>query len=278
MRSPGKAVDPRVNIFDMSSDAIGYASQRMTLLQTTINDMAERMPADGESYQQIHDGLVVLLREWGRSAAVVSRYVGGVYLDRAMAGQPGAGAPYTPVDAVTQRRAIAVLDAQLFAPDALTVPVVVLRHAAPQRRGFDFFNGNEDPKIHDAWLGLQKSTLDHLLHPVVLKRITDTRLYGNEYVLSTMFTDLNDAIFAADAKIDVNTFRQNLQVEYVRRLAVMVKGPARDNYDHLSQSMALHSLRLIDALLARKRRVNLETEAHVQNLRLTIERALSEEA
>ena len=36
MRAPGVGMDPRVNIFDMSSDAVTYAAQRMDLIQHRI--------------------------------------------------------------------------------------------------------------------------------------------------------------------------------------------------------------------------------------------------
>ena len=97
--------------------------------------------------------------------------------------------------------------ASLFAPEAFQVAEGLWRKTAPQRRGFNHYGSTEDPKIHDAVLASQKGVLDHLLNPVVLKRITDTELYGNEYVLSEMMGDLTDAIFAADARDDVNGFR-----------------------------------------------------------------------
>ena len=62
---------------------------------------------------------------------------------------------------------------------------------------------------------------------VVLKGITDTRLYGNEYPVSAVMTGLTDAVFQADLSGDVNTFRQNLQTNYVNRLASRVKGDAK---------------------------------------------------
>ena len=108
------------------------------------------------------------------------------------------------------------------------------------------------------------------MHPVVMKRITDTALYGNEYSLSSMVGDLTDAIFEADTRSNVNSQRQNLQMEYVSRLAKMVKG----GYDTPSQSMAVYTLNAIDDLLDSRRSGNVSTQAHTQNLKLTIDRAL----
>jgi hypothetical protein len=121
---------------------------------------------------------------------------------------------------------------------------------------------------------LQKSILDHILNPVVMKRLTDSRLYGNGYDVSMFVTDLTEAIFKADARGNVNTFRQNLQMEYVNRLAAMVRGEQKTKYDTPSQNMAVYALNEIRVMQDRRRNVNVETEAHAVNLKLVIARAL----
>ena len=276
MRSAGKAIDPRVNIYDMSSDAIGYASTRMTQIGEALEKLPETLPAAGESYQETHDVFATLMRSWARSASVVSRYVGGVQINRAMVGQPGGGEPYTVVDAATQRRAMQVLADQVFAPDVLDPASGAYRYLAQQRRGFNFFGSNEDPKIHDTVLAVQTSVLNHLMHPSVTKRLSDSALYGNEYSLGEAMDSLTDAIFAADARGNVNTVRQNLQVDYVNRLATVVKG--NGGYDNLTRSMAVYLLGEIDDTISRKRGADLSTKAHVAHLKLIIERALDDDA
>jgi hypothetical protein len=270
MRSPGKAIDPRVNIYDMSSDPITYASNAMTLMKDTLEGMGKRRPDAGKSYEEIFEGTGVLLRFWGRSAAVVSRYIGGVYVDRAVVGQQGATTPFRPVETATQKRAMDVLTRQVFAPNAFDLPAELLSHSARQRRGFNHFVGTEDPKVHDSILAIQTDILNHLMHPVVMKRITDSSLYGNGYSLASMVTDLTNAVFEADARDNVNSMRQNLQMDYVKRLATISK----EGYDTPSQSMAVYSLNEISELLDRRRGGNTATKAHSQNLKLTIERAL----
>jgi hypothetical protein len=247
----------------------------MDIMQTTLNGLPSKLPAKGQSYQETFEAVSAIMNLWGRSASVTSRYVGGVYVDRAMVGQAGGGKPFTPVEEARQRQAMEVLANQVFAPEAFQVSPELLRITAPQRRGFDHFGKPEDPKIHDAVLGIQKGVLDHLLNPVVLKRVSDSALYGNTYTLGEVFNDTTDAIFAADAKGNVNSYRRNLQTEYVTRLAKMAKG---EGYDTASVSMAVYSLNRIEDLLDEKRNANVETQAHVQNLELIIERALSADA
>lgn len=274
MRSPGKAIDPRVNIYDQSSDAIGYATARLELADLMLNSMLSRYTRPGQTWQSLHDGFLVMMAEYARSAGVLSRYVGGVYVDRTPAGQSSGVQPYTPVSLADQKRAIAALRTHVFAPGAVSVPAELVSHLQQQRRSFDFYEVTEDPKVHEWMLSMQKGVLDHLLHPVTMKRITDSRLYGNEYDLAMYMGDLNEAIFAADAGGDVNTQRQNLQLEYVNRLAGMIKGEKKASYDYPTQSIALQQLDELRQQLRSKRKGNAETRAHRRHLRFVIESAL----
>ena len=169
---------------------------------------------------------------------------------------------------------MASLSKNVFAPSAFATPSNLYAFLQMQRRGYDFFGQPEDPKIHERVLTTQRGVLNHLLHPRVMTRITDSRLYGNEYPLSEMMSDLTSAIFDADASGNVNTFRQNIQMEYVNRLAAIVNPAARSAYDYPSQSAALASLRSIQSKLAGKTGANAETMAHTRNVLFTIQKAL----
>ncbi len=273
MRSPGKAIDPRVNIYDMSNDAIGYAAWLMDYAGDLQDGLLARYAEPGSSYHDLRNAYMILTGQQATAAGVISRYIGGVYVDRGMQGQPGATRPYTPVSRADQERAMAALAENLFAPDAWSASPDLLAHLAMQRRGFDFFAGTEDPKIHERALNAQRGVLNHLLHPVVLERITDTRLYGNEYPLPEMMSDLTDAIFAADRATNVNTFRQNLQVEYIDRLARIAIDDDDNRYDFIARGAALANLRRVDSMLA-GRGGDAETRAHTAHVRYLIAKAL----
>ena len=212
MRSPGHAIDPRVMIGDMSSDAIGYAEGRIRLANDVLGKIKDRVLVAGRSYHELRNAYLILTGEMANAAAVISRYIGGVWVDRALVGQPNGGTPFTPVSYSEQKRAMAALRSQVFAPKAFEAPERLFGFLQMQRRGFNFFNEPEDPKLHARALNIQKNILDHLLHPRVLARITDSRLYGNTYALPEFMDDLTAAIFDEDAASDVNTFRQNLQL------------------------------------------------------------------
>ena len=271
MRSPGTGLDPRVNIYDLSSDSIGYAASQMELMQRTLNKMAAWEPEAGDSYQQVVDGASLIIRLWGISAGVMSRWVGGVYVDRSVVGQEGGSEPLTPVERDQQKRAMAMLAEHLFSPSAFDVEGALWQQTAPERRGFDHYGYTEDPKVHEAVLAGQKRVLDHMLHPVVLKRIVDTGLYGNEYPLDEMLPDLTAAIFAADQDTSVNAFRRNLQAEYVDRLGRIVTAGDSDGFDTSAQAMALYELDQLAAMLSERPDSDTVTQAHTRYLSLKIE-------
>ena len=271
MRSPGSGLDPRVNIYDLSSDSIGYAASQMELMQRTLNKMAAWEPEAGDSYQQVVDGASLIIRLWGISAGVMSRWVGGVYVDRSVVGQEGGSEPLNPVERDQQKRAMAMLAEHLFSPSAFDVEGALWQQTAPERRGFDHYAYTEDPKVHEAVLAGQKRVLDHLLHPVVLKRIVDTALYGNEYPLDEMLPDLTAAIFAADQDSPVNAFRRNLQAEYVDRLGRIVTAGDSDGFDTSAQALALYELDQLAAMLSERPDSDTVTQAHTRYLSLKIE-------
>jgi hypothetical protein len=93
--------------------------------------------------------------------------------------------------------------------------------------------------------------LNHLLHPVVMARITDTGLYGNTYSLESVLSDLTQAIFEDDLREDTNSFRQNLQIEYVDRLLSIVAVGEENPYDYRSRSAALIEIERIETWMNR---------------------------
>ncbi len=278
MRAPGKGIDPDVMIGDMSKEALDYAEGRMQLVEGLMDDLLTKYEDPGQSYQELRNAFLSVTGQHAQMAAVASRYVGGVHVDRALIGQEGATEPYRPVPLEKQQRALDLLNEYLFAPDAFEIiPNELYRHLQPQRRGFNFFGASEDPKVHARVLGIQENVLAHLLHPNVLERMTDTRLYGNEYTLAAYMRDLTDAVFAADAQGNVNTFRQNLQVSYVESLATVVGEEGDARYDNVAQSAALQSLQEIERMIDRKRGVNAETRAHTDHVLHLIDEATATE-
>ena len=277
MRSPGKAIDPRVMIGDLSADAIGYGINRMDLINKVLPTLKAKYSKPGASYHELRDRYLRLTGEKGIQSGVIARYIGGVYVDRSMVGQATKSAPYTPVSLADQKRAMAGLNTHMFSPEAHTQSADLYSYLAQQRRGFNFFEGPEDPKITARVLTMQRDVLSHILHPSVVQRLTDSELYGNKYKLNDMMTDLTNNLFKADAATAVNPFRQNIQAEYVDML---IRGAGllddkKSPYGYAGQAAALSQLMAIRTQLATALPVaDASTKAHRQAIAFRINRAM----
>ncbi|MFS4482021.1 zinc-dependent metalloprotease [Hyunsoonleella sp. 2307UL5-6] len=273
MRSPGKAIDPRVNVSDQSNEQIEWSIDRMELSDNLLKNAKTNFLKEGDFYEELKRVYFILTGQKGSAANTISRFIGGVYVDRAAVGQNGATQPYTPVSLEDQKKAMNALSKYVFAADAFDAPNELYNYLASQRRGFNF-RSPEDPKIHNQVLGFQKRVLSHLLHYNTLQRIKDSELYGNTYKLSSMMTDLNNAIFKTDIYGSINSFRQNLQLEYTEMLLDILTGKISSRYTHNAKSMALYNLKRIKTMAAPSG--NIASRAHKEHLRTLIDNGLKE--
>ncbi|HKL03949.1 MAG TPA: zinc-dependent metalloprotease, partial [Cryomorphaceae bacterium] len=271
-RSPGKGIDPDINIYDLSADPVAYGKARVELVKELLPEVTAKYNTDGKSYEELRQAYFILTGEHYRQLSVFTKQIGGVHINRAVSGQEGnTTPPFTAVSRERQKAAMDALATHAFAPNAFAVSEDVFRHLQPQRRGFNQPYDGEDPKIHARILNFQKACFAHLLNPNTLQRLTDTELYGNEYKLDEFMTELTDAIFEEDIKGSVNTMRQNLQIEYTSRLAKAIKS---DKYDHVSRSMALYELKRIDGMARSNPGGNTLTKAHKVHIRQIVKDAL----
>ena len=274
MRTPGKGMDPRVMVGDLSNDPINYSIDRFEYVNAMLPKIKTKYSEKGKSYQDLRRAYLALNNQSANAATVISRFIGGVYIDRANPGQQGETQPYTPVSSEDQKRAMNALSKYVFAPKAFDVPNDLYNYLASRRRGHNFFFKPESLKIHDQVLSYQKNVLKHLLHPNTLTRISDSELYGNNYTLSQFMSDLNLAIFKADIYGNVNSFRQNLQIEYTSNLIQILTGKNKSSYPNNVKSMALYNLNKINSMAASSG--NTSSRAHKQHLKTLIANAKKE--
>ncbi len=245
MRSPGRGIDPRININDMSSDPVQYAIERIGLTKEIIPKLADKFD-DRNSWQDLVSAYLITTGQHAAMAQIISRQIGGVHVERRAPKtqsisetKDGNSAPYRPVSRALQKKAMRALAQYVYARDAFSIPPALAARLQPQRRGFDFGEDTEDPKIHERVLDVQISTLEHVLHPKVLRRMTDSTLYGGRYEPEEMILDLNQAIFGNDLKANPNGFRRNLQIAYLNKLTNMIDHP---DYSASARSAALAAI------------------------------------
>lgn len=273
MRSPGKAIDPRVNVNDLSSDAMAYAEERFKLVNNLMPKLVTKYSKPGQSYQELRVRYNALQNQRFNMIAAISRYVGGVYVDRSFPDQQSTNKPFTPVSLAQQKRAISLLNKYVFAPNAFSADAPVFAYLQLQRRGFNQPATGEDFKITSIMLNQQlNGALAHIFHPLTLQRMTNTRMYGNQYSVAAMMQDVTAGIFAADLKGNVNVYRQNLQTAFVQGVKSIVED--RMSYDDIAKAAALHTLKKIRSQLATAVSTNEETKAHRASLMFQIDKAL----
>jgi len=274
MRAPGKAIDPRVMVNDLSSDAITYGVERIEKVQSLMRGLKNRYTS-GVSWQELRNAYGSLSGAYGQMAGIISRYVGGVYVERVA---PGANstAPYTPVAYADQKRAMNALAKYAFAPNAMEIPAEITAYLQPQRRGYNFFGTTEDPKFHSRVDAMQSGVLDHLLSTSTMLRLSDSRLYGNKYSVGEMLGDLTKAIFDEDLNGNVNTFRQVLQINYTERLVAITGLKGSSRHDEISKARATAQLQEISRKLKSSTGVDKDGKDHRNYVLTLIEKALDD--
>ena len=237
MGSPGSNTDPRNKRYDMSSDPITYTVQRLQIIDNKINELPEIFNEPGSTYTELKATFDSLLRDKGRFAESIAIQIGGVYSNRLVVGQESGMTPFEVVPYVEQKRAMNALNDYLFANDAFVFSPDILKLLQSEKRAASYGNSDDDPKVHDRVLRMQMSALSFILHPRVMKRLTNSSKYGNEYLPDEVLQDIFDGIFVA--REIPNTFKMNLQSAYVDGL---IAAMADERYDEISRSAIFNSL------------------------------------
>ncbi|MGL2963959.1 zinc-dependent metalloprotease [Flavobacterium sp. RSB2_4_14] len=276
MRSPGSGIDPRVMINDLSSDAIGNAEERFKIVNNVMPKLKAKYSKDGENYAELRARFGMLNGQRRNMYAVVSRYVGGIQVDRSYIGQNTTEKPFTPISKEQQKRAIEVLNKYAFAPNAFDADITLYAYLQLQRRGFNFGGGTEDPKLNDIYLSMQMAALSHLIHPRTLQRLSNTSLYGNSYSVTEMMGDLVNGIFKADLSSKVNLQRQYLQTTFVKGVIEIAEvNDTKNKYDDISKAAARQTLKKIKTILTTATSLDESTKAHRNYITFLIDNALA---
>lgn len=260
MRSPGNGIDPRVMINDMSSDMVTYAEDRFKLVNTMMGKLKDKYSKPNQSFAELRSRYGLLMNQRMIMANSLSRYIGGVYVDRSFYGQEAKAKPFTVVPKEKQKKAMEVISTNVFAPNAFAADSYLFSYMQLQRRGFNFFGNTEDYKPQNTTLALHQALLGQFLHPTTLARINNSSLYGNTYSVAEVMNDLTKSIFSADLQSSVNLYRQNLQTEYVKGLTNVVSTPA--GFDNASRAAAFNTLKKIKASMATAASPDEQTKAH----------------
>ncbi len=170
------AVDPRIAMFVLSSDPIGWHAQRFQIADHLLATLDKRYPRDDRSYNDERLAFSTILGEYLRSALLTTRWVGGVYTSRLHRGQASGTSPFAPVPRSDQKRAFELLDRYVFSAHALALPPSLVEHLGPDRFhgwGAQGLTSRPDFPLSAFVANVQDTILYTIFTPVNIARIAD---------------------------------------------------------------------------------------------------------
>ena len=268
MRYPGKGTDPYAMIYDLSSDPVQHSLDKIHMIVEIAESLKEKYTESNDTYEELYRSYKTLLFSYYQCLNIISRQIGGVKVDLAHTNQNSLNKPFESIDEEMQKKALNII-AEYGLSDKFILNADIFPYLQKQRRGF---NVSSDPEIHQLILNYQNRILNHLLHPKVLQRITNSTLYGNDYDLSDYMIDLRKSIFEGDRNTYISTIRQNLQINFVNRLLSIIS--TNSNFDNISKSSAYHNISWLKSNLNIESG-NLSSKQHKKYLIYLIDEKLS---
>jgi hypothetical protein len=290
----GLGLDPTVSRYDQTDDPLGWARDRVTLINSLFDSLSVRMVAPGQGYSRLRSAFTDLLNDRWYATLVTTKYLGGAMTARDHRGDPSARPAFVTVPAPLQRKALAFIADAGFGERAYRFSPDLLSHLGPDRwRHWGSTPGTDgriDFPLHDWAMAQQGALLSQLLDPVVLSRMRDAELRATDseptVTIPELFTTLTATIWSElgypspDGKPgvarNITSVRRDLQRMYLNSLIRMIVNPLPDTPED-ARTLARMTLVDLAAQLDRARRMELDTytRAHLIDSRERINQALN---
>ncbi|HLJ97281.1 MAG TPA: zinc-dependent metalloprotease, partial [Gemmataceae bacterium] len=233
--------DPLVNQWDLGSDPMKYAQDRLLVTEELLKDLADRVVENGEGYQRVRHAFNMLMRQYADAAELITRFVGGEYMYRDHRGDPDGRDPFVPVKVARQREALKFLQEHFLTDKAFHFSPQLLRKLAADRwvhwgNEYALYTDVEYP-LHRRILQIQQIVLDHMFDPDVLGRIQNNSLKcdnGDQpLTIAEVFRCMTNGIWSEfppkegqtkERSITTSIVRRNLQREHLKSLTRLVLG------------------------------------------------------
>ncbi len=291
----GLGLDPTISRYDQTDDPLGWARDRVALIDGLFDSLGTRIVAPGQSYGRLRTAFTDLLNDRWYALLVTTKYLGGATTARDHRGDPGERPAVVNVPAEQQRAALAFLASAAFGDSAYRFsPDLLSRLGAERWTHWGATPGGEtrfDFPLHDWALTQQGSLLGQLLDPAVLARIREAELRSEPgevtMGLPELFGTLTSTIWAevgAGSRArpvrprDISSVRRDVQRLYLNQLIQMTVSPAPGTPEDARAvaRMSLEGLGAdLDRVLALPRpELDAYTRAHLGDSRDRIHRAL----
>ncbi|HIK12828.1 MAG TPA: zinc-dependent metalloprotease, partial [Oscillatoriaceae cyanobacterium M33_DOE_052] len=271
-------LNPWVNVFDLSSDILGYSQAQMENAREMWQRLDRRYPLAGESYEEVRSKFNMVLSHYIRQVMNTTMYVAGQSFSRNYASETNSRLPFEAISGVQQRQALALLQEYVFEKDAFQFSPELLNKLAPER----WYHWGASPQlvpldypIGDQILWLQRTVLRSLLSPLRLTRLRDAQLKANSsdvLTLAELFDSLQKGIWTevignVGDLVEISSIRRELQREYFNLLQGLVLRKLSAPED--ARSLAWYNLRQLDEAITktlkdRRRHLDVTTLAHLE--------------
>jgi hypothetical protein len=281
------SLDPAVVAFDLSSDLLTYAPTQMDNARAMWQRLEKRYPLPGDSFNDMRVIFADIFAHYASHALMLTQYVGGRSFNRYRAGDVTGRLPFETVSLAQQRKALAILQKDVFNESAFQFSPTLLNKLAPSR----WLHWGSYPKvanleypIHDLILGLQSIILYDLLDYDRLSRLRDAELHTPaDQVLSIpeLFDTLQTSIWGevmqpAASPLKLSGLRRGLQRQHINILIAMLLRQVQTPED--ARTVARYKLKQMQAAIGPAlRKVNnqdIYTKAHLEEARDRITKAL----
>jgi hypothetical protein len=281
------SLDPQVNTYQLSGEPLAWGKQRANIVRDLWVDLPNHVLSDNARYADLTDAMNTLLFQYARALAVAPKYIGGQYVHRDRVGDPQGRAPFVPVSRAEQQEALDFLSEYAFSEQAFALPQQTLTQMGANRWSHwgesNTINGRIDYPIHEQVLGIQRSILNQLMHPLVFSRIRDAEVrWGAGAVLPIpdLMQTLTHTIWSEvwDSRRNVNSMRRDLQRLHIDQLTEIVT-TNQNRMPADGRALARYQLNQLDGRLQRSlqgggRTLDAYTRAHLLESRERISRAL----
>ncbi|HLW37333.1 MAG TPA: zinc-dependent metalloprotease, partial [Candidatus Eremiobacteraceae bacterium] len=283
------AIDPRVAQFDFTNDPLSWDETQAKLTQDLLAALDSRWPPPGHTYEEERSAFEFVLGERLRASTQAEHYIGGEFLNRSHAGDPGASPPLVQVPRSQELRAFGLMDKYLFSDGAWNFsPRTLNRLVYSEWESLQGGTWAYDPQPrHDEPVvevveGLQRRELTIMFQPLMLQRLNDLPLKakpGSTMSLVDLFDWTQSAVYGdlRDPKLSsIGEVHRSLQQWYARMLAHLWLAPAADTpYDAQSLARAqLVALRSDVKTALSRHGLDEMTRAHLEALQDAVSRPL----
>ena len=284
------AVDPRIATFALSSDPLAFDKNQFDVVDSLVAKLDEAYPRADQPYYEERQTFMTIMHQYGRAAALTSKWIGGYYTSRDHRGQAGGKHPFALVPRERSRQAFALLAANVFSSRALRFSPELLSDLGPNHylhRGVQFVEQPDFPV--EAYVGdLQDGVMFSLFSPDTMSRLADAPLKAGPTERTMSLADLygwtQDAVWD-DLRPGVASsgpIHRDLQRRYTRLMIAFSLAPGfvieALGYPGDSAALARFELHRLSGRLAaalRSNHLDVETRAHLEDMQSRVDHALS---